>query len=125
MSSPQVPASPRPKQPSPRIRRRLELQGRVQGVGFRPFAWRLAQQLGLEGVVGNSPQGAFVEVQGPAPAVEIFAERLTQERPEPGHVEHVEACNLPLLDVHGFRILPITEQQVSGVSMLYRFGIVR
>ena len=47
-----------------RVRQRIRVAGVVQGVGFRPFVHRLAGELGLSGVVGNDPEGVFVEVEG-------------------------------------------------------------
>jgi hydrogenase maturation protein HypF len=78
------------------IRRRLELRGRVQGVGLRPFAWRLADELGLAGKVGNHAQGAWVEVEGAAPQVERFIQRLRTELPAPGRIDALEARALAL-----------------------------
>jgi hydrogenase maturation protein HypF len=95
-----------PTQAPAAIRRRLAVRGQVQGVGFRPFAWRLATDLGLSGLVGNDLQGAFVEVQGPAPSVEAFQARLVAELPAPGHVQGLEARPLPLAPGAGFNILP-------------------
>ena len=50
---------------SQRTRLKLTFRGAVQGVGFRPFIFRLATELGLAGWVNNSPQGVFIEVEGP------------------------------------------------------------
>jgi len=54
-------------------RRRLAVTGVVQGVGFRPFVYRLATELGLSGQVGNDAAAVFVEVQGPAALLDEFA----------------------------------------------------
>ena len=62
-------------------RLRLDLQGRVQGVGFRPAVFRLATRLGLAGRVGNDVHGAFVEVEGPAARVTEFARALPAALP--------------------------------------------
>jgi len=103
-------ASPSPAS-GPRIRRRLDVRGRVQGVGFRPFVWRLAADLGLDGQVGNNPQGAFIVVQGPQSTVEAFARRLLRELPQPGQISSIESADLALEERPGFLIL---QSQYSG-----------
>ena len=49
---------------------RVAIRGAVQGVGFRPFIFRLASELGLAGWVNNSVQGVFLEVEGPRSQLE-------------------------------------------------------
>jgi hydrogenase maturation protein HypF len=60
---------------------RVALYGAVQGVGFRPFVFRLATGLGLTGWVLNSSAGLVVEVDGAPEDLERFLERLDAERP--------------------------------------------
>lgn len=60
---------------------RFSFFGTVQGVGFRPFVFRLATELGLSGWVRNSAQGALVEVEGSTPMLAEFARRLPVEKP--------------------------------------------
>jgi hydrogenase maturation protein HypF len=62
-------------------RRRLRVTGTVQGVGFRPFVYRLASDLGLAGWVGNDSLGVVLEAEGPAEALDRLAERITGEAP--------------------------------------------
>jgi len=64
-----------------RGRLRLVCRGAVQGVGFRPFVFRLARELHLGGFVRNGPEGVTIEVEGPGEAVEAFARRLREEPP--------------------------------------------
>ena len=45
-----------------RTRLRIRVEGIVQGVGFRPFVYSLAAELGLAGLVGNDSGGVFIEV---------------------------------------------------------------
>jgi acylphosphatase len=66
---------------SQRARLKLTVRGAVQGVGFRPFVFRLATELGLAGWVNNSPQGVFIEVEGPRAELEKFLLRLETEKP--------------------------------------------
>jgi hydrogenase maturation protein HypF len=62
-------------------RKVIDVSGIVQGVGFRPFVYRLANECGLTGVIANTPAGVSIEVQGEAEAVERFLERLPKEVP--------------------------------------------
>jgi hydrogenase maturation protein HypF len=63
---------PGPAPRADRAARRLTLEGRVQGVGFRPFVFRLAHRLGLAGRVWNARGSVVAEVQGPAAALACF-----------------------------------------------------
>jgi hydrogenase maturation factor HypF (carbamoyltransferase family) len=59
---------------------RIILHGAVQGVGFRPFTYRLATELGLHGWGLNSSQGVFIEVEGSRPSLDQFLLRLERRR---------------------------------------------
>ncbi|MGB7711050.1 MAG: carbamoyltransferase HypF [Microcoleus sp.] len=59
----------------------LTIHGAVQGVGFRPFVYRLATELELKGWVNNNAQGVAIEVEGNASKLNLFQERLQQEKP--------------------------------------------
>ena len=72
-------------------RRRLRVTGTVQGVGFRPFVYRLAADLGLRGWVGNDSLGVVLEAEGPVDALDLLAERLVAEAPPLARVESVDA----------------------------------
>ncbi|MFN3814008.1 MAG: acylphosphatase, partial [Aquificaceae bacterium] len=63
------------------MRLRIKLRGLVQGVGFRPFLYRLAKELNLKGWVINSPSGVEMEVEGEEEVLERFLIRLYQEKP--------------------------------------------
>lgn len=65
----------------PVIRRRIQITGVVQGVGFRPYIYRLANECGLAGSVLNDSAGVDIEVEGPVDAVQNFLERLRPEAP--------------------------------------------
>lgn len=62
-------------------RRRIEVGGIVQGVGFRPFVWRLATRYGLGGFIRNTASGVLVEVEGVAGLLDRFTEALRSEAP--------------------------------------------
>jgi hydrogenase maturation protein HypF len=83
-------------EPDHEIRRRFRLRGTVQGVGMRPWVYRLATARGLGGWVLNDSEGVVVEVQGPAAQVAGFGDALAGrcasdgERPPP--LSRIEAC---------------------------------
>src|SRR3989338_5459030 len=60
---------------------RILVKGTVQGLGFRPFIYKLATELHLKGWVSNSADGVIVEVEGPAAVLEIFLKRIREESP--------------------------------------------
>ncbi len=77
-----------------RAARAMLVEGVVQGVGFRPFVWRLATELGLSGRVRNAAGRVEIEAAGPAPALEALARRLRTDAPPRARVERVAV--LPL-----------------------------
>jgi hydrogenase maturation protein HypF len=87
-------------------RLRLTVRGAVQGVGFRPFVYRLASDLDLHGWVRNSTLGVVIEVEGPTETLEAFRLRLERERPPRAFIQ---SCEASYLDATGgsadFRIL--------------------
>ncbi|HEY5789088.1 MAG TPA: acylphosphatase, partial [Gammaproteobacteria bacterium] len=93
-----------PQLPPP-ARLALRVQGQVQGVGFRPYVYRLARSLGLGGRVWNDAAGVRIEVQGPAPALDAFRARLPGEVPGLARLERLEAWPLePVAEAGEFRI---------------------
>jgi len=94
-----------PKPPAQPLvtRTRVRVRGLVQGVGFRPFVYRLAERHGLTGWVRNDEQGVILEVQGGACAA--FLDDLARERPPLSRVDAVEAEQVaPRADDRGFAI---------------------
>jgi hydrogenase maturation protein HypF len=70
-------------------RTRVRVEGTVQGVGFRPYVYRLAGLQGLAGFVLNDPHGVLLEVEGSPSAVEEFLARLGPEAPPLAAIERV------------------------------------
>ena len=83
---------------------RLRIRGAVQGVGFRPFVYRLARELALAGWVRNDSHGVEVEVEGPRPRLESFVARLAAEKPAPAILQSVAVEWLPAAGHSGFVI---------------------
>jgi hydrogenase maturation protein HypF len=86
-------------------RRRITVTGRVQGVGFRPFVARLAGDTTLSGFVGNDPHGVFIEVEGPAAAIETFVSRLRAEPPPLARIAALDSAAIPVTGAVGFAIV--------------------
>jgi len=100
---------PRPA-PSPGGRRRVRARvtGIVQGVGFRPYVYRLARELALDGYVLNDERGVVVEAEGDFPSVEAFLVRLPAEAPPLASVEGVDCEERPPEAGQGFEIVEST-----------------
>lgn len=86
------------------VRLRLAVRGVVQGVGFRPFIYRLANELALTGWVNNSPQGVWIEVEGDRSRLEEFQTRLAAEKPPRSSIHSCEATWLDAAGHDGFVI---------------------
>jgi len=94
-----------------KIRRlRVEINGAVQGVGFRPFVYRLAKSLELRGWVINDTRGVFIEVEGAQPALASFLERLPKERPPRSIIHRLSADWLDPIGYTAFEIRHSDEQ---------------
>jgi hydrogenase maturation protein HypF len=86
-------------------RRGVLVRGVVQGVGFRPFVYRLAREEGLAGLIGNDTAGVTIEIEGPEERVEAFLARLRSEAPPLARIDAVAVRELPLVGDSGFRIV--------------------
>jgi hydrogenase maturation protein HypF len=87
------------------VRREIRVSGIVQGVGFRPYVFRLATELDLSGTIRNTSAGVTIEIQGPTGLVEDFVLRLPQEAPTPARIIGVAVRELPCNGDHEFQIL--------------------
>jgi hydrogenase maturation protein HypF len=90
------------------VRTRITVTGVVQGVGFRPFALRLATELGVTGFVGNDASAVFIEAQGTPRAVSEFTRRLSAEPPPLALINAVSAKPVAPQDEDGFLIVAST-----------------
>ncbi len=88
----------------PIIRLRVRLRGTVQGVGFRPFVYRLAASLAIRGWVNNSVAGVAVEAEGALSTLQEFRLRLEREKPPGSFIESFESSWLDPVGYDGFEI---------------------
>src|SRR6516225_2733894 len=86
-------------------RLKVIVRGAVQGVGFRPFVFRLASELNLKGWVSNSSQGVFAELEGERDSVQRFLLRLEKEKPPRAVIQSLESSFRDPVGYEGFEIL--------------------
>jgi hydrogenase maturation protein HypF len=97
---------PQPEAPAlPPVRRGVVVRGVVQGVGFRPFVYRLAREEGLAGLIGNDTDGVTIEIEGPGERIESFLVRLQRETPPLAKIDAVAVRELAATGELGFRIV--------------------
>ncbi len=92
-------------------RARIVVRGIVQGVGFRPFIYRLANDHELKGWVLNSTEGVVIEVEGPAKRLEEFIADIPLKAPPLAVIERLESNLLPPVGYQSFIIQASQEQE--------------
>ncbi len=95
-----------PPGPATTVARDIQVRGVVQGVGFRPFVWRLASEHGVTGWVRNDGGLVTVRAEGTAEALDAFAAAIREQAPPLARVdqvawEPVELMGFPSFEVHG------------------------
>ena len=89
------------------MRWRILVEGVVQGVGFRPFVYRLAQETALSGFVCNQTDGVVIEVQGAERDLTAFRHLLSENAPAAALLKKVSCEELAELEAeNSFVILP-------------------
>lgn len=88
------------------LRKIFIINGQVQGVGFRPFIWKLAAGLDLAGNIRNTSFGVRIDIQGDGGKLHEFERRLKAEQPPLARITNVEVRDAPLQEcLNGFEIL--------------------
>ncbi len=98
------------------LTKRIKISGVVQGVGFRPFIYRMAKQFELVGEVSNSSSGVDIVVSGVQCNVDNFIEDIPQKIPPLAHISSISVSSvLPtLVDFKNFSIVKSRESRESG-----------
>ena len=88
-----------------RERHEVAVRGVVQGVGFRPFVYRLALEEGLAGFIGNDTDGVTIEIEGPRASLDSFLARLRSDAPPLSRIDSVTVREAKPTGDTGFRIV--------------------
>jgi hydrogenase maturation protein HypF len=91
------------------MRIKLEIIGAVQGVGFRPFVYRLAKELDLRGWIINTPEGVKIEVEGEN--LDVFLKRLQEEKPP---LAYIYSISFEYAEEVGYADFEIKESNLEG-----------
>lgn len=83
---------------------KIYIKGAVQGVGFRPFIFKLANSLGVKGYVLNTPQGVIIEAEGEPELLEVFTERIKKEKPHVSLIQNIVIEKLNPVNYTDFKI---------------------
>ncbi|RLJ70787.1 hydrogenase maturation carbamoyltransferase HypF [Hydrogenivirga caldilitoris] len=92
-------------------RLRIRLNGTVQGVGFRPFVYRIAKELGLKGYVLNDSFGVEIEAEGKKELLDTFLKRLNEEKPP---LARIYSQEIEFLEPLGYTDFEIRESKEEG-----------
>lgn len=85
-------------------RKKIIIKGAVQGVGFRPFIYKLAKSLSLKGYVLNNPQGVIIEAEGDNNTITEFIDRIEKEKPPVSLIQNISVESLIPLNSSDFKI---------------------
>jgi hydrogenase maturation protein HypF len=95
----------------------VRVKGVVQGVGFRPFVYRLAQEESLAGFIGNDTDGVIIEVEGGPDRIATFLRRLREEAPALARIDSVSSRSVPPKQEMTFHIVAseVRGQVATGI----------
>lgn len=94
----------------------IRIRGIVQGVGFRPTVWKIAQQLGLTGNVSNDGDGVLIEVHGQSLSINAFIDTLNKEKPTLARIDSIERERSEYVDNNNLSSTPSFEIIESDAS---------
>ena len=99
-------------------RAHIVIRGAVQGVGFRPFIFRTATDLGIRGWVSNSQQGLFIEAEADVEVLKEFLLRIHHEKPAHAFIQSLECSHLDPVGYTGFEIRTSAQEGLPAAFVL-------
>ena len=98
--------------------KRFQISGTVQGVGFRPWVYRLAHQLHLKGFVQNTSRGVCMEIEGSGEDVDRFVDRIQAEAPVHCVITKCDLADIAPQGFKQFKILTSYDDQQHQAIVL-------
>ena len=98
-------------------RRQYRISGAVQGVGFRPFVYRLATEYGLNGWIRNDAIGVVIEVEGAKNNITEFESLLKTDNPQNANISFFESKNLIVQNDSAFKIIQSNGDYTLSVTV--------
>ncbi|KZL16268.1 Carbamoyltransferase HypF [Pseudovibrio axinellae] len=99
------------------------VEGAVQGVGFRPFVYRLSQELNLTGFVQNTPKGVTIEIEGVPSALESFKEALMKCGPPQARIMRIRSAPIAAMGCHEFVICSSGDEEEHSAIIVPDLGV--
>ncbi len=96
----------------------LQVHGIVQGVGFRPFVYRLAQKYLISGWVLNAVDGVFIHAEGETKLLDGFVLEISENPPVASRVEEIKIEEVPLQEFETFEIRFSDDREVSQTTLV-------
>ncbi len=95
----------------------FKITGIVQGVGFRPFVYRIATELNLVGWVNNTAEGVLIELEGTPEKLQIFQQKLNQKKPKLAQIFKIYITELTPFGYTEFTIIHSTKGEKTAIIL--------
>lgn len=102
---------------------KISISGQVQGVGFRPYVYRLAHQFSLKGTVSNNEAGVVIFVSGAQSTSENFYRKLISSPPPTSIIKHSSIKEIEVISFNDFKIIPSKKNSHLNVPLTPDFAI--
>lgn len=102
---------------------RIDIRGRVQGVGFRPFIQRLGKENTLIGRVRNTSSGLVIELEGDESTISSFCKKIKEEAPPLSRITSLNYTQISFSQIEGFQIEESDSQQAPSLLLAPDYGM--
>lgn len=96
----------------------IHVRGVVQGVGFRPFVYKLAKKYLINGWVLNNVEGVTIHAEGETKCLDEFVLEISEHHPSAAHVEEIELAEVPLEQYESFEIRFSDESEAEVTTLI-------